>query len=136
MSQEENAKALRWLLPSIAMIVFAVVLMAGSRPSPAKLPCGEQPEVLPVEIAEKLKGDTDRNVTAILQSAPSVDRRKLIDSQRRDLRRKYPDADKLTIDRYMLWTTCKTISSEESLGGIQQFEEYSKLYRLITEPVE
>jgi hypothetical protein len=110
--------------------------MGGSRPSPAKLPCGEQPEVLPVEVAEKLKGDTNGNVTVILQASPSVDRRKLVDSQRRELRRKYPNADKLTIDRYMLWTTCQTISNQETLGGIQQFEEYSRLYRLITEPID
>jgi hypothetical protein len=136
MSSEENTKELWWPLPSIAVIVFAAVLMGGSRPSPAKLPCGEQPEVLPVEVAEKLKGDTNGNVTVILQASPSVDRRKLVDSQRRELRRKYPDADKLTIDRYMLWTTCQTISNQETLGGIQQFEEYSRLYRLITEPID
>jgi hypothetical protein len=104
------------LLP-IAVIVFAAVLTGGSRPSPAKLPCGEQPEVLPVEVAEKLKGDADGNVTTILHSPPAVDRRKLVDNQRRELRRRYPDVDKPTIDRYMLWTTCQTISSEQSLGS-------------------
>lgn len=136
MSWVKSAKEARWPLPSIAAIVFAAVLLAGSRPSSAKLPCGEQPEVLPIEFAEKLKGDVDGNVTIVLQASPAVDRRKLVASQRRELRRKYPDVDKPTIDRYMLWTTCQTISSEPALGGIQQFEEYSKLYRLITEPIE
>ncbi len=117
-------------------MVFAAVSMGGSRPSPAKLPCGEQPEVSPVDAADQIKGDADGNVTVIRQAPPGVDLRKLVDTRRRELRRKYPDADKLTIDHYLLWTTCQTISAAPELGAAQQLEEYSKLYRLITEPIE
>ena len=136
MSWVQSAKELRWPLPSIGIIVFAAVLMGGSRPSPAKLPCGEQPEVSPVDVADQIKSDADRNVTIIRQASPSVDLRKLVDTRRRELRRKYPGVDKLTIDHYLLWATCQTIGDAPELGAAQQLEEYSKLYRLITFPIE
>jgi hypothetical protein len=136
MSWVQSAKELRWPLPSIGIIVFAAVLMGGSRPSPAKLPCGEQPEVSPVDVADQIKGDADGNVTIIRQASPSVDLRKLVDTRRRELRRKYPGVDKLTIDHYLLWATCQTISDAPELGAAQQLEEYSKLYRFITVPIE
>ncbi len=136
MSWVQSAKELRWPLPSIGIIVFAAVLMGGSRPSAAKLPCGEQPEVSPVDVADQIKSDADGNVTIIRQASPSVDLRKLVDTRRRELRRKYPGVDKLTIDHYLLWATCQTISDAPELGAAQQLEEYSKLYRLITFPIE
>ena len=136
MSWVQSAKDRRWSLPSIGIIVFAAVLMGGSRPSPAKLPCGEQPEVSPVDVADQIKSDADGNVTIIRQASPSVDLRKLVDTRRRELRRKYPGVDKLTIDHYLLWATCQTISDAPELGAAQQLEEYSKLYRLITFPIE
>ncbi len=135
MSWIQSVKQLRWPLSSIVVVVFAAVLMCGSRPSQAKLPCGEQPEVSPVDV-DQIKGDADGNVAIIRQASPGVDLRKLVDTRRRELRRKYPDVDKLTIDQYLLWTTCQTISAAPELGAAQQLEEYSKLYRLITEPIQ
>jgi len=136
MSWVHGVKEPRWSLPAIVVIAFAAVLTGGSRPSAAKLPCGEQPEVAPVEVADQIKGDADGNVTIIRQASPSADLRKLVGARRRELRRKYPDVDRLTIDHYLLWATCETISNAPGLGGGQQLEEYSKLYRLITEPIE
>src|ERR1700760_1729876 len=94
------AKAPRWVRSAFAIVLFGTVLAGGSQPSAAKLPCGAQPEKLPSTVAENFKDDTDGNVTTVLQSPPSADRRKLIASQRRELRSKYPDIDKATIDRY------------------------------------
>jgi hypothetical protein len=59
-----------------------------------------------------------------------------VTGQRRDLRQKYPSADKMALDRYLLWVTCQAISNDRTLGGSQRFDQYSKLYCLPNEPID
>jgi hypothetical protein len=39
-----------------------------------------------------------------------------VTGQRRDLRQKYPSADKMALDRYLLWVTCQAISNDRTRG--------------------
>lgn len=137
MSWTQKTK-LRWPvpLPSTFVIVVAAVSLGCLRPAVAALPCGAEPEVSPAGVADKIKGDADGDANALLQAAPSIDARKLAATQRRELRQKYPQVDKSTLDSYLLWTTCQTISNDPTLAAPQMLAAYAKFYRLLTEPID
>jgi hypothetical protein len=137
MSWPQKTKEPRWLvpLPSTFMIVFAAVCFGCLRPALAALSCGAEPEVSPAGVADKIKSDADQSANLMLQPPPGADMRKLAATQRRGLRQKYPNVDKLTLDGYLLWVTCQTISDDPALAAAQELDAYGKVYRLLTEPI-
>jgi hypothetical protein len=118
------------------LVVFVAIVVVYSRPAHAVLTCGAQPEVAPADLAEQIKSDAKSKASLIIQAPPSVDLRKFVIGQRRDLRLTYAKADKLMMDHYLLWATCQTISNDRTIAGSEQFEEYSRLYRLLSEPMD
>jgi hypothetical protein len=138
MSWTQKTKKLRWPVPlrSACVIVVAAVSLGCLRPAVAALSCGAEPGVSPAGVAEKLKGDADDKTNVILQAPPSVDLRKLVVTQRHELRQKYPHVENSTLDGYLLWTTCRTISNDPTLAAPQMLDVYAKFYRLLTAPVD
>ena len=44
--------------------------------------------------------------------------------------------DRSALDQYLLWVTCRMIARDNALSGSEQFERYSAVYRLISEPID
>ena len=109
----------------VCMAVWAAAGVGGLRPALAAIPCGEQPEIVPEAAVEEVKLDTAEKANAILQAPPSANLRVLVKETRRELRAKFAKVDKLTIDHYLLWVTCQTISDDRSLAASQKFDQYS-----------
>jgi hypothetical protein len=117
------------------VVVFVVIFVGCGRPALAAISCGQQPENLPVEGGEQFKHDVADKANLILHAPAGVNLRFFVAAKRRELRQKYPDVDRSTLDHYLLWTTCQTISNDPTLAVTQKFDEYSNFYRLMTEPV-
>ena len=62
--------------------------------------------------------------------------RGLVGHQRHALREAYPEVEPPTLDGYLLWETCQTISNDPALVGSQKFDKYSDFYRLLSEPIK
>jgi hypothetical protein len=133
MHKTEKRLRLAPLAPALA-VIFAAVLVGCPRVALAALACGVQPEFL-AGVLERIKGDAEGKAGLILQAPPRSERN-LVTAQRRDLRQKYAEVDKSTVDRYLLWVTCQTISNDPTLAETQKFDEYSNVYRLLSEPID
>jgi hypothetical protein len=117
------------------LIVFALLLTGGVRPAVAALPCGTQPEFAVAGSAE-IKSDIEGKADLILRKPASPNMRALVTAQRHALRETYPDADALTLDSYLLWMTCQSISADGTLAVSQKFDKYSDFYRWLSEPIK
>ena len=139
MSSKYRIRVLRRsaLVPFTFLIAFTAMFVSCSQSTlAAALSCGTQPEILPADVAKHVDGDAEEKTDVILHAPASVNLRGMVATQRRELRNKYPSIDTLTLDHYLLWTTCRTISSDPMLGGGQKFDMYSNLYRLMSEPIK
>jgi hypothetical protein len=114
---------------------FVAVLLGGLNPALAALPCGDQPEV-PATEQVKLKQDAEAKSDLVRHAPASVNVRALVSATRHELRDKYSKIDKATVDHYLLWVTCQSISGDKSLAPSQKFDEYSTFYRLMSEPIQ
>ena len=125
------------LLPLTFLVAFPAVFVGCSRPAlAAALSCGTRPEISPGDVAKQVDSDAEEKTSLILHAPPSADLRRLVTAQRRELRHKYASVDKLALDHYLLWTTCRTISADPMLAGSQKFDAYSNVYRLLSEPID
>jgi hypothetical protein len=107
----------------------------GLHPAYAALQCGPQPEITPAEQTAQVKSDTESKAILIMHAEPGVNLRRLVSSQRTELRQKYPDVAAATLDSYLMWVACRAISDDPSRDGSQKFDEYADLYRILSEPI-
>jgi hypothetical protein len=123
----------RWPPPqALALgLVFASVFGGCLQPAAAALSCGAQPEALPVDVTEQIK----RDASLILQAGASVNLRGLVTAKRRELRQKNANVDASLLDRQLLWVVCQTISADPELVQSQKLDNYSTVYRPMTEPI-
>jgi hypothetical protein len=77
----------------------------------------------------------EAKASEILQPPPKTNLRTMITATRRELRQTFTDADKQSIDRYLLWATCRDISDNPELAPTQKFDKYADYYRMIGEPI-
>ena len=107
-------------LSRLRQFVFCSALFLGClNQASAALPCGAPPDLEP----------------EILQPPPKTNLRTMITATRRELRQTFTDADKQSIDRYLLWATCRDISDNPELAPTQKFDKYADYYRMIGEPI-
>ncbi|MGD0103150.1 MAG: hypothetical protein ABSC06_03840 [Rhodopila sp.] len=88
-----------------------------------------------MNVAAQIKRDVAEKASLILQAPASVNLRGFVAAKRRELRQKYTEIDKTALDQYLLWVTCQAISKDPGLAASQKFDEYSNLYRLLSEPI-
>jgi len=72
----------------------------------------------------------------ILLAPANAALRGLVTAKRRELRQKYAELEPTTLDHDLLWMVCQSIAKDHSLAASQQFDEYSNLYRLLSEPIK
>lgn len=119
---------------SIRASVCAAVFLGCFDPALAALPCGDQP-VIPSADEAQIRPDAIAK-TALIRHAPAnTNMRVLVTTTRNELRHKFADIDKLTVDHYLLWVTCQSIAADYSLAPTQKFDEYALLYRLMSETI-
>ena len=109
--------------------------MGFPRAALGEMTCGALPGNLPAAGADQLERDVQAKAKLILEAPASTNLRVLVMASRRDLREKHAEIDKATLDHYLLWVTCQAISTDDTLAATQKFDEYSNLYRLMTEPI-
>jgi len=116
-------------------LIAALALAACARSACASLNCGPMPALQPASVAQAIQSEAQETAERIRQH-PAGDRRHFAVSQRKDLREKYPQVDPLLLDSVLLWTTCQDIEDDKQLALPQAFDEYSGLYRLLSEPIK
>jgi hypothetical protein len=97
--------------------------------------CGEQPQNLPIEVQQQIKGDAEGKAKLAVRLLGDASLSGSVESSRRELRQKYDNIDRSTVDRYFLWVTCQQIMNDRSMTTPQKLEEYQKVYRLIVAPL-
>jgi hypothetical protein len=97
--------------------------------------CGEQPQNLPIEVQQQIKGDAEGKAKLAVRLLGDASLSGSVESSRRELRQKYDNIDRSTVDRYFLWVTCQQIMNDRSMTTPQKLEEYQKIYRLIVAPL-
>jgi hypothetical protein len=125
-----NCRLAPW--PATGLGIVAAVFVSCARPSLAALPCGTQPEALPVDVSAQIKSEAG----LILLAPANAALRGLVTAKRRELRQKYAELEPTTLDHDLLWMVCQSIAKDHSLAASQQFDEYSNLYRLLSEPIK
>ena len=125
-----------WRLPLTLLIACSAFYARGPQPAFAALACGPSPEISPGEVAREIKNEIADTAKRILQAPASINLRGFVTTQRRELRHKYADVDKTTLDSDLLWVTCQTLSKDPTLDATVKFDEYSSLYLLMTEPID
>jgi hypothetical protein len=118
------------------LLVGAVLLAAGVRPALASLACGTKPEIAAEDGAQQIRFDAQIKVDRLRQAPPRTNLRAMVTASRRELRQAYAGVEKPLLDHYLLWITCRTISNDDTLAAAQMFDEYSNLYRLMSEPID
>ncbi len=119
-----------------AGVLIAAVALAWCTPAArAALTCEDMPVLQPANAIQGVAADAQEKAE-LIRNFPPADRRHFIISQRQDLRAKYPLIDPLLLDRFLLWTTCEAIDQDTRLSPSQAFDEYSGLYRQLSEPIK
>ena len=121
----------------VAAHAFLAVLALACCAPPARagLNCGDMPILQPASIVPAVQTDVQEKVE-IIRAHALKDRRRFIVAQRQDMRAKYPQIDPVLLDSYVLWTTCQSIEDDKNLAPAQAFDEYSDLYRQLSEPIK
>jgi hypothetical protein len=119
-----------------AFVVCAGLLAVGVRPAVASLVCGTKPEIAAEDGEQQITFDAQVKVDRLRQAPPRTNLRAMVTASRRELRLAYAGVEKPLLDHYLLWITCRTISNDDTLAAAQMFDEYSNLYRLMSEPID
>ncbi|HEY4041612.1 MAG TPA: hypothetical protein VGM32_07175 [Rhodopila sp.] len=124
-------------LPCCVVFVLSAIVAGSPHPASAAplLPCGQQPKIDSAELTERVEGDARDKADLIRKAEPDPGLRALVGTQRLDLRQKYASVEASALDSSLLWAICQAISKDPTQGTTQKFDEYSKLYRLLTEPI-
>ena len=132
MSRRQKTKGLARTL----IIVCTALFVHDSPPAFAALVCGKKPQMATEDGIRPIKLDVQTKVARIRQAPPRTNLRALVTATRRELWQSYANVEKSELDHYLLWVTCQTISNDPALEATQMFDEYSNLYRLMSEPLD
>lgn len=125
----------RWQSARTILAGCAAIFLGCPGTALAALPCGAQPPILPVDSAEQIKRDAQSTANLIRHAPSDAKLRKFVAASRAEFRQKHADGDAVSLDHYLLWVTCQTISNDPTKVPTQKFDEYSNVYRLMSEPI-
>jgi len=114
---------------------FVFMILAATATGAAAQTCGEQPQNLPIDVQQQIKGDAEGKAKLAVRLLGDASLSGSVESSRRELRQKYDNIDRSTVDRYFLWVTCQQIMNDRAMTTPQKLEEYQKVYRLIVTPL-
>ncbi len=93
------------------------------------------PVLQPASVVQSVQTEAQETAERI-RMHPVGDRRHFIVTERQEMRAKYPQVDQSLLDSFLLWTTCQAIEEDKHLAPTQAFDEYSGLYRQLSEPIK
>jgi hypothetical protein len=108
------------------LAVFALLLSSWSALADTDAyVCGDPP---PVD-STALKGELDGKASFLSKFIGDAKLRGNIETSRSEVFSKYPNADKLVVDHYLLFQTCVILMDDKSLDTTQKLEELRKTRR-------
>jgi hypothetical protein len=123
-------------MASTLLVVWVALFVGDLQPAFASLACGTKPKIATEDGARQIKSNVQLKVDRIRQAPRRTNLRALVTASRRELWQSYANVEKSELDHYLLWVTCQTISNDPALEATQMFDEYSNLYRLMSEPLD
>jgi hypothetical protein len=106
---------------AIAGILFAhLALLAGTSAAWSQGgPCGDAPMVAD----ERLKGELDSKATVLSRVLGDVKFKGQVEIEKDDVLRRYPNADKLRLNQYFLYTVCLVIMNDTRMPAEQKLQK-------------
>lgn len=109
----------------LTAILFSPALLA------QQLDCGEPPPVADRELKSNIEGQA-KFLTGWLGEAGLSGQ---LQKSRKEIFSKYPNADKVVRDRYLLYQICIFLKDDTSLTNVQKIQELMKINRELDKPV-
>ncbi|HHC6556648.1 TPA: hypothetical protein ACN36H_003142 [Vibrio parahaemolyticus] len=107
------------------LLAIVIVFSPASFAEPMAYLCGDPP---PVD-SSSLKGELNGKASFLSRFIGDAELKGKIETSREDVFSKYPNADKLVVDHYLLFQTCVIIMNDTSLDTSQKLEELRKTRR-------
>ena len=115
----------RGLVVRIIIVLIAAAFCGVANAESFSYLCGDPP---PVD-NPSLKGELDGGANFLSKFIGEAKLKGNIEVKREEIFSKYPNADKLVVDHYMLYQTCVLLMNDESLSTSQKLEELRDMRR-------
>lgn len=101
------------------MLLFAVASLANAPHAAAQGgPCGDAPLIAD----ERLRGELDTRATVVSRLIGDARFKGQVEIERKDVLSRYPNADKLRLNQYFLYTVCLVIMNDRSMSAEQKLK--------------
>jgi hypothetical protein len=109
------------------LLLFALFLWSFA--AQAQVQCGSQPENIPPDVQQRIKGDVEGKAQIFTKLLGDLNLKGKVDASRNEVYQRFNDVDKSTIDRYMIWVSCQIIMLDRNLTTADKTKLWIDIYR-------